>query len=329
MILEHLGPELGEVIPLAIRDPETPAHGGDDTRRRNLYRSLSRIMLSLARVPQPTIGAFCFDPASGTIALANRPVTCDMAMLENEGVPRVMAPGVLYTSAQAYVDKLLAFQDVRFRALANSVTSRDDCELQMSVQVLFRAVADHFRTAQPDDDDGGPFRLCLTDFNAANFLIDKHWNVTAMYDLEWIVALPSSMHEVPHWLTWKSLGQCVDEYYDEFSAARAGFMEVFRAEEGKEAAQDGHSIPISTAIDASWASGRCWFNTSLLSVNGLHLVTQYRLRQVFGLEEPVGSEYWRLWSPDADAVACQKVRDRAAYVASLAVLFGRDPPVVT
>lgn len=327
MILEHLGPEFGEVIPLVIRDPETPAHGGDDTRRRNLYRSISRIMLSIARVPQPQIGAFRFDPANGTIALASRPVTCDMAMLENEGVPRVMQPGVLYTSARAYVEKLLAFQDARFRSLANSVTGREDCESQMSVQVLFRAVADHFRNS-----DAGPFRLCLTDFNAANFFIDKDWNVTAMYDLEWMVALPLSMHEAPHWLTWKNLGQCAGKHYDEFSVARADFMEVFRAEEDAQnnkhvACVGGNTPTISNAIDASWTSGRCWFNASLLSVNGLYLITQYRLRHVFGLEEPVGREYWHLWAPKADAVVDQKVRDRTEYIANLALLFGRDPPV--
>lgn len=326
MILEYLGPEFGEVITSAIRRPETPAQG-DDTRRRNLYHSLSRIMLSIGRIPQLKIGAFRFDPTDNTIALANRPVTCDAVMLENEGVPRILQPGVLYTSAQAYVDKLLEFQKARFQALANSVSSREDCESQMSVWVVFRAVADYFRNlhrGEDEDSNNGPFRLCLTDFNAANFYIDKDWNITVMYDLEWIVALPLSMHEPPHWLTWKPLGQYAGKHFDEFSAARDGFMEVFRAEE-KAQSQGCDSTPISNAMDASWASGRYWFNTSLLSVNGLHLITQYRLRQVFGLEEPVGREYWRLWAPNAEAVAQQKVRDRMAYVTNLAALFGRDP----
>ena len=319
MILEHLGPEFGKAI------SETQAAIDDDPRRRNLYRSLSRIMLAIAHTPQPKIGSFSFDPVNGTIALTNRPVTCELVMLENEDAPRVVKPGVLYTSAQAYVDQLLAFQDSCFRSLANSVTSHSDCELQMSVRVLFRAVADHFRHAT--NTDGGPFYLRLTDVNAANFLIDQDWHITAMYDLEWIVAQPLSMHEVPHWLTGKGIDQCAGKHYDEYSAARADFMEVFREEEAAQSelvAGIENRTPISAAIDASWASGRYWFNSSLLSVNALHNITQYRFRHLFGLDE-ANTEYWRLWAPDAEAVAQQKVRDRTAYVARLAALFGRDP----
>jgi hypothetical protein len=67
-------------------------HQQDDTRRRNLYRGMSRILLDLAKVPLPRIGSWTLSK-HGTISLTNRPVL-DITMLWNRheiptGIPRV------------------------------------------------------------------------------------------------------------------------------------------------------------------------------------------------------------------------------------------------
>jgi hypothetical protein len=64
----------------------------DETRRNNLYRGISRILLDLAKVPLPRIGSWKMD-GRGVISLTNRPLL-DLPMLWNRhellnGIPRV------------------------------------------------------------------------------------------------------------------------------------------------------------------------------------------------------------------------------------------------
>jgi hypothetical protein len=51
----------------------------DETRRNNLYRGISRILLDLAKVPLPRIGSWKMD-GRGVISLTNRPLL-DLPML--------------------------------------------------------------------------------------------------------------------------------------------------------------------------------------------------------------------------------------------------------
>jgi hypothetical protein len=46
----------------------------DKNRRANLFKDLSRIMLSLGRVPLPRIGSFTIND-EGILSLTNRPLT--------------------------------------------------------------------------------------------------------------------------------------------------------------------------------------------------------------------------------------------------------------
>lgn len=54
--------------------------------RTNLFRHLSRIFLSISRVPVPRIGSFIID-VDGYLRLANRPLSVEMELLENEEIP--------------------------------------------------------------------------------------------------------------------------------------------------------------------------------------------------------------------------------------------------
>ena len=59
-------------------------------------------MLSLARVPQTRIGSFQFHD-DGTITLTNRPLSCSMMILENEGATRTIPRGETYSCTHAFV----------------------------------------------------------------------------------------------------------------------------------------------------------------------------------------------------------------------------------
>ncbi|UNI25035.1 hypothetical protein JDV02_010744 [Purpureocillium takamizusanense] len=71
MLLEYLGPDTGRML-----SDTFGAQWRDVERRKRLFRGMSRIMLSLAKIPQPRIGSFCFND-DGTITLTNRPLSFD------------------------------------------------------------------------------------------------------------------------------------------------------------------------------------------------------------------------------------------------------------
>src|SRR5580700_2489332 len=56
----------------------------NQNRRTNLFRDLSRIILSLAQLPLPRIGSLTIDDR-GILTLSNRPLTLRLHHLENEG----------------------------------------------------------------------------------------------------------------------------------------------------------------------------------------------------------------------------------------------------
>ncbi|KAK3304853.1 uncharacterized protein B0T15DRAFT_365384, partial [Chaetomium strumarium] len=126
MLLEYVGPDTGRMPSNTWR-----AHRGDSTKRRTLFRGLARVMLPLARVPQPRIGSFRFNP-DGTGTLTNRPLPCCVAILENGGAPRTMPRDETYGCPEPFVADMLALHDGSFLAQRNVVFDATDCRGQMA-----------------------------------------------------------------------------------------------------------------------------------------------------------------------------------------------------
>ena len=63
----------------------------------NLFTDLSRILLSLEKIPQPRIGSFTIND-EGTVSLSNRPLTLRLHMLENEHIPTDIERTTTYSS---------------------------------------------------------------------------------------------------------------------------------------------------------------------------------------------------------------------------------------
>ncbi|CAK7262921.1 hypothetical protein SEPCBS119000_000221 [Sporothrix epigloea] len=347
MILEHFGASVGQELPLKVRKAKVVASSAveclpepipilsEPTKMVNLFRGVSRIILSLARVPQPRIGAFRFND-DGTISLDSRPVSAEMIVLENAGAPRTVDVGTTFSSVDEYVGSLQTFHEQRFITAPNAASSEDDAVDQMGTMAFLRAVTHHYAGAQSRRRCKGPFVLTMSDNNQSNIMVDDDWNVTGIYDLEWIFSAPVDQPREPPWLTWSLVDGIVDTEhggYEAYAAVRAAFMAVFTEEERqadtRELEKALGGTRLSAVMEESWATKTFFFYASLLSVNGMVQIVRSQLWPAFfgsaderGLLDP-HMALTQLWAPKAVDVVAKKMSDHAKHLAGVAALFGR------
>ncbi len=278
-------------------------------------------MLSLARVPQPRIGTFRFND-NGTITLDNRPLVSTVTIHESEGAPRTMHPGQTFDRVDDYIQSLIHFHEQRFLAAPHAVVSRFDGQLQMAAWVFIRLLLQHFVNKERNT---GPFVLQLSDKNPCNFIVDDDWNVTAMYDLEFIIAAPVESMDAPSWLSWASLDEIASTGYSAYDAERSEFMGHFKEEESRII---GTATPLgarlSDIMNESWRSERLWLFATVLGLNGVTQLAEHRFEPLFGSKGfPKASSLYRIWRTDAGDVLAKKEADNDRYRAQVAALFGR------
>ena len=176
----------------------------DLSKRENLFRGISRLILSLARVPLDRIGSFTFNSNSGTISLTNRPLTCDHTIIENDGAERVMDADQTYETVESYITDVLTLHDNRLRAQPNAVHDLQDCYSQMAIHLIMKAMSHQY----PDRAlRRVPFRMQFSDLHQGNLIVDDVWRILAVIDLEWICARSPQMIDIPHWVTSRSLDE--------------------------------------------------------------------------------------------------------------------------
>lgn len=158
MVIDHIEPADAEMLSSTW---ETKRQ--DERARTNLFRGLSRIMLTLAKLPLQRIGSFTMDN-QGVISLTNRPLRLQLHQLENEGHQ------------------------------LNAANDEADCLAQMAVLSTFRTILPLFVRR---DLRSGPFILTLTDINTSNIFVDEKWNIKYLIDLEWACSLPIEMLHPP------------------------------------------------------------------------------------------------------------------------------------
>lgn len=189
MLLEDVGSDRSQMLSNTWDE-----HREDGSRRRNLFRGIARVMLSLARVPQRRIGSFHFND-DGTITLANRPLMSSIAILENDGTPRALQKGRTYAATDSFVSDVLGFYDKRLATYPNALIDEEHCRGEMASKVLLRALAHHYIR---DERREGPFVLQLDDLHISNIFVDDAWNITSIIDLEWAASRPAEMLAVPY-----------------------------------------------------------------------------------------------------------------------------------
>lgn len=294
-------------------------------RRKRLFQGMARLILSLARVPQPRIGSFQFN-SNCTITLTNRPLTCSMAILENDGTPRIIQRSETYTSTEPFVSDMLTFHDNRFLSNLNAVYDDDDCRGHMAVKTLLRALSHHYIKREHRN---GPFILQLTDFHASNIFVDEEWNVTCLIDLEWMCALPVEMLAVPYWLAGCGIDQIEGGRFDEFSKVRREFMRILEEEESK---ATEHNILLSKVMHEMWESKGVWFWYCLESVNAMvSLLSDHICPKFLGysLSPKVEAIVFKFWCEDAEGIVEKKVADHKRYDEELRGLFHCGPSEAT
>ncbi|KAK3294538.1 uncharacterized protein B0H64DRAFT_189728 [Chaetomium fimeti] len=210
LLLEYIEPAGGRML------SETwDAKCHDLAKRRNLFRGLARIILSVARIPHARIGSFTFRNDC-TISLSNRPLSCSTVTLENSGASRVIERDKTYPCAEPYISDLLAQHDRRLPAQPNSVKDETDRRQPGLRSQLFA--------------------MQFTDFHQSNLFVDDDWNITALVGLEWMCSRPLEMIDVPYWITSKGIdevGEPEDEALKEYAEARKEFRSILREEEEK------------------------------------------------------------------------------------------------
>ncbi len=315
MVLEWVGEEHGQMLGKTWDD-----HKDDATYRKTFFRDLSKIMLSLASIPQPQIGSFRLN-MDGTITLSSRPVIASMMILENGTAPRTMATDKTFRSSQSYASAMLDFHDQRFLAQPNAAFDEGDCLFQMTVQTILRLHADRYIS---QDYNYGPFVLQHTDLHAANIFVDANWNITCLIDLEWICSLPVDMLDVPYWLTGGSIDEICGGQYNIFNEVRQEFMSVWVEVERE--LGNSHNFTLSQVMERTWQSDAIWFWHSLTSINAMYRLVMERLCPVLPNDD-IQKTIAQFWSKeDRDEIVKRKLKDKEKYDQDLKLLFEKYNP---
>lgn len=314
MLLEYIGPSAGQML----------SNTWDERRnepqyRERLFRGLARVIISLARVPQPRIGSLQFNNDC-SVTLTNRPLTHQIVMLENEGIPRTIGTADTCPSTELYVADTLTFYDNCLLNNPNAVFDDQDCRDKMAVKTLLRALSHQYIRRETRN---GPFILQLTDLHASNIFVDDEWNVVCLVDLEWVCALPSEMLAVPYWLTGHGVDELKGEALQEFEKMRLEFMLFFEEEEQKVVAH--HSLSLANIMDETWTSKGVWFWHCIKCLNAMtsiaraHICPQFSTR-LAGVSEILS----KFWCVDSYSVLEKKVADYQRYEEDLRRCFSKE-----
>ncbi|KAL8826849.1 MAG: hypothetical protein Q9170_007247 [Blastenia crenularia] len=299
----------------------------DQSRRANLFRDMSRVILSLGRIPLPRIGSFTIDN-TGRMSLTNRPLTVQLHMLENGNIPTNIARRDTYTAMEPYMLDLLGYHDSRLRHQPNSINNELDGRGQMASITGMRAVLPHFVDR---DLRYGPFLFTLTDMHQSNIFVDKDWNIKYLIDLEWACSLPMQMQSPPHWLTSQGVDNLTGEKLVEYDGVRKEFMEAFEDEEisqRESALPEGKiGLPLlrTKCMKRTWETGGFFYFFALELTVGLFNLWGNNIAPRFSdasnLEDRVNKILAPYWSRDAKDVVTAKIKDRQDYAKQLRATF--------
>ncbi|GAD96456.1 predicted protein [Paecilomyces variotii No. 5] len=284
----------------------------------NLFRDLSRIMLSMSRIPLPRIGSFVINE-NGFLRLINRPLSIELHQLENENNPTNIARDYTYSTVDSYIVDLLGVHDNRFRDQPNAVNDLGDCVFQLSTLSGTRTISPTFERSFRR----GPFIFSLTDIHQSNIFVDADWHITYLVDLEWACSRPIEMISTPYWLTNKGVDQLIQEEYD---AIRSEYMNILAVEEKKirGSSLTNHSLPaLSEVMNRAWATGTFWYTLALCSPSGVFTIFTEHIRPLFCKDytEEFHLIMPFLWGKNVGYIAGCKLSDKEQYDKELRQTF--------
>nr|POE90164.1 hypothetical protein CFP56_20631 [Quercus suber] len=284
----------------------------DERLRRNLYRSLSQMMLALTRVQLPCIGAFRLDDR-GSLQLDNRPLSFDITTLESEEIPLDIPRSMTYTRVDTYIHDILSTYDRQVMHQPNAIKNRDDGESQ----ALGLAIA---RLSFPRllQHRYGPFFFSLTDLHQSNFFVDDDWNIVQVIDLEFSCSLPLEFQHPPFWLTDRDVGSIDNE---EYGKRHDIFVSILAEEESNQ----GRDKTLSSAMRESWANGVFWVCLALTSTTGFQNLLfdsiLPRLKMPASITDGVFEALAALWQLNSSKTIEKKLNDFDTYQQELQKAF--------
>lgn len=305
ILIEYIDPSRGKMLSDTWADKRH-----DQKLRKNLFRGLSRMILSLTRTPLPRIGSFVLDE-KGYLSLSNRPLTLQIQLLENEDIPVDIPRDVTHSTVDSYVNDVLSFHESRLRHQPNAVNSLQDGFYQTCALMVMRSVWSRFFRR---DLLRGPFFLSLTDLHQSNIFVDDHWNISCLIDLEWACARPVEMIHPPHWLTSQPIDM-ID--LDAYEALHKEFMEVFEEEEKHSALSTQSPILMHSILQQGWERGTFWCSLALHTPTALFKIFYDYIQPRFSKTHKDDEAFWlitmRYWSFDAFDFLESKLKDKEQY----------------
>ncbi|KAF2021873.1 hypothetical protein BU24DRAFT_417506 [Aaosphaeria arxii CBS 175.79] len=230
---------------------------GDDRLQSNLKRGLARILLSLAAIPLPRIGAFRLDDA-GYVHLDNRPLNAEIIMQENEGFPIIIPRDQTYTRADDFILATLDAFHNRLLHQPNAMSDEFSGQFELAAILAARGV---LPPMLQKDLRSGPFVCSLTNLHRSNIIVDDDWNITRIIDLEFACSWPIEFQHPPYWLG----GQRADVLDDiSFDPHHNQFVRILEElEEQGEFPAIRSPRKLSAIMRYTWASGTFWLTLGL------------------------------------------------------------------
>ncbi|KAE8149392.1 hypothetical protein BDV25DRAFT_156391, partial [Aspergillus avenaceus] len=299
-----------------------PHKQNDIGLRTNFFRDLSRILLSMSRIPLPRIGSFTID-SEGFLSLDNRPLSIELEQLENEGVSIDMPRDYTYSTVESYVADILCAHDSRLRDQPNAANNIHDCGYQMSALAAMRTIVPFMFSRNLRR---GPFVFTLTDLHQSNIFVDDNWHITCLVDLEWACSRPMEMVEPPYWLTNQGVDGITAKEYD---LLRTELMTVLTEEETKLpspifSAEAKMTMPrLSEVMQDAWTKGTFWYTLALSSPTGLfRLFYEHIQPLVAGNYSEEFSEVMPFyWERNVAKFVARKLSDKKRYDRELQMAF--------
>lgn len=304
----------------------------DKQRRANFFRDLSRIILSLARVPFPRIGSLSLDHR-GVVQLENRPLNFRLQQLENKNVPTDIDRDTTYSSTEVYFSSLLSCHDNRILHQTNSILSQSDGEMQLAVLAAMRALLPQYATRRFRK---GPFFFNLIDVHPNNVFVDANWRIKCLIDLEWACVRPVEMLLAPVWVTGKRVDQLPPgEHLDTYHGILEEFFDAFDQEQSSfPPIQNSDILPTTEMMRKGFETGHFWFFHALDNPKvACNLFFQHILpifagsvseNSVAGFKACLA----QFWKRGSKGIIEKKLRDRKIYEEKLTNMFESDLPTL-
>ncbi|KAH6624684.1 hypothetical protein B0J18DRAFT_367965 [Chaetomium sp. MPI-SDFR-AT-0129] len=302
-------------------------HHDDPIRRANLFKDLSRIMLSIAKIPQPRIGSWTIDNR-GMLTLINRPLTVRLHQFENQNIPTDVPRNRTYGSADGYYSDILAYHNYRMRYQPNSIHSVSDGVDQLAALTTMRTLQPLFTDRKARE---GPFVMTLTDLHQSNIFVDDDWRITRLIDLEWACSRPPEMaFNPPYWLSSprivdsaRGVEELLGEEQESYARRHSEFTAMFSAQE--KALYSG-SKDRTNILRKSWESGTFWYMQALDCPSALYAIFMFHIQPRFtNLDDSALDQFNQVvvpyWDRGAEQFIAEKVRQQWEYEEQLRELF--------